>query len=138
MEQDLVTLQIISDTLKEEPKASQRKLAENAGMSLGLMNAVLQRFVERGWIMLSNVNGRKFAYAVTPKGIRELTERGKKFAARTFKIANDYNEVILNIVKKAKSEGKNKVILYGNSYIKFLIVYACQEVGVEFVNVWVS
>ena len=138
MEQDVVTLQIISDTLKEEPKASQRKLAENAGMSLGLMNAVLQRFVERGQIILSIINGRKLAYAVTPEGIRELTERGKIFAARTFKIANTYNEVILEIVKKAKDEGKSKVILYGNSYIKFLVAYACQELGMELVNVSVN
>ena len=86
MEQDLVTLQIISDTLKEEPKASQRKLAENAGISLRLMNAVLQRFVERGWIMLSNVNGRKLAYVVTPEGIRELTEHGKNLLQELLKL----------------------------------------------------
>lgn len=132
MEQDLATLQVISETLKEEPQASQRTLAKKANMSLGMMNAILSRFVERGWIMLSNVNGRKLAYAVTPAGISELANRGKKFALRTFEIANTYNKVILNIVKKAKDEGKSKVILYGNSYIKFLIVYACQEVGIEF------
>ena len=62
MEQDLATLQVISDTLKEKPEANQRTLAENTGMSIGLMNAVLKRFAERGWIMLSNVNGRKLAY----------------------------------------------------------------------------
>lgn len=133
MEQDLATLQVISDTLKQEQKASQRKLAEKAGMSLGLRNAILQRFVERGWIMLSNVNGRKLAYAVTlEEGMAELAERGKKFAARTFRIANDYNEKLLDIVKKAKCEGKTKVILYGDSYIKFIIKYACNEVGLEF------
>lgn len=52
-----------------------------------------------------------------------------------FKIANTYNDTILAIVKKAKQEGKSKIILYGNSYIKFLIVYACQEIGVDFFNV---
>ena len=46
-----------------------------------------------------------------------------------------YNNIIVDIIKKAKNEGKEKVILYGNSYIKFLIVYACKDVGMEFVNV---
>ena len=46
-------------------------------MSLGMMNAILGRFVERGWIMFTNVNGRKLAYAVTPEGIAELANRGK-------------------------------------------------------------
>ena len=51
MEQDLATLQVISETLKEDPRASQRTLAKKANMSLGMMNAILGRFVERGWIM---------------------------------------------------------------------------------------
>ena len=71
----VATLQSIAKTLEEEPLASQRVLAENAGMSIGLMNAVLKRFVERGWIMLTNVNLRKLSYAVTPDGITELTSR---------------------------------------------------------------
>ena len=56
MNSDIATLQNIADTLKAEPQASQRLLAEKAGISIGLMNAILKRFVERGWIMLSNVN----------------------------------------------------------------------------------
>ena len=48
MNSDVATLQNIADILKEEPMASQRILAENAGMSIGLMNAVIKRLVERG------------------------------------------------------------------------------------------
>lgn len=132
MEQDLATLQVISETLKEAPQASQRTLAKKANMSLGMMNAILGRFVERGWIMLTNVNGRKLAYAVTPDGIAELAERGRKFVKRTFAIANKYNEVLFENISKAKADGKKKVILYGKSYIKFLIEYVCKVVDIEF------
>ena len=134
MNNDVATLQIIAETLQKEPMASQRILAENAGMSIGLMNAVLKRFVERGWIMLSNVNLRKLSYAITPKGIAELTARSQAFAKRTFAIANKYNEKLLNCVKEAKNNGKTKLCLYGNSYIKFLLLYACQTIGLEFVE----
>lgn len=103
MTQDVATLQAINDTLQKNPKASQRELADNAGMSIGLMNAVIKRFVERGWIMLSNVNLRKLSYAVTPAGIAELTERSQTFAKRTFAIANRYNDT-LSLV-----DGRNKI-----------------------------
>lgn len=132
MEQDLATLQVISETLKEAPQASQRTLAKKANMSLGMMNAILGRFVERGWIMLTNVNGRKLAYAVTPDGLTELANRGKKFALRTFKLANVYSEAFCRRFMEAKAAGKTKVVLYGDSYIKFIIKYACNEVGMEF------
>lgn len=132
MNSDIATLQNISDTLKQNPMASQRVLAENAGISIGLMNAILKRFVERGWIMLTNVNKRKLSYAVTSEGIAELTERGKKFVARTFKIAHTYNESLVEEIALAVKQGKNKVVLYGDSYIKFLLEYACRENQVSF------
>lgn len=132
MEQDLATLQVISETLKEAPQVSQRTLAKKANMSLGMMNAILGRFVERGWIMLTNVNGRKLAYAVTAEGISVLAKRGKSFALRTFKLANVYSEAFCRRFMEVKAVGKTKVILYGDSYIKFIIKYACNEVGLDF------
>ena len=134
MNSDVNTLQSIASTLEQNPLASQRVLAENAGMSIGLMNAVLKRFVERGWIMLTNVNLRKLSYALTPKGIAELTARSHTFAKRTFAIANAYNDTICRMVSSAKEEGKKSLTLYGESYIKFLLVYACQTLGVEFIE----
>lgn len=132
MEQDLATLQVISEILKEAPQACQRTLAKKANMSLGMMNAILGRFVERGWIMLTNVNGRKLAYAVTAEGISELAKRGKSFALRIFKLENVYSETFCKKFLEARASGKTKVILYGDSYIKFIIKYACNEVGLDF------
>ena len=56
--------------------------------------------------MLTNVNARKLAYAVTPAGMSELTKRSKKFAVRTFSIANEYNEILSNLIIEAKKNGK--------------------------------
>ena len=134
MNSDVATLQSIAKTLEEEPLASQRVLAENAGMSIGLMNAVLKRFVERGWIMLTNVNLRKLSYAVTPDGIAELTSRSQKFTKRTFAIANTYNETFCHLVSESKKQGITTLILYGKSYIRFLLIYACQTLNVTFIE----
>lgn len=125
MEQDLALLQNISETLREDPLASQRQLATKANVSAGLMNAILKRFVERGWIMLTNVNARKLAYALTPEGISELSERSRAFARKTFKYVNDYNNQLYKIINSAKHNGKTKIILYGKSYISFLLIYIC-------------
>ena len=109
-------------------------LAENAGISIGLMNAILKRFVERGWIMLSNVNLCKLSYAITPAGIAELTGRSQSFAKRTFELANKYNDTLCKVVLDAKKEGKTKLALYGKSYIRFLLIYACQTLNVTFLE----
>ncbi len=134
MNKDIATLQVIAETLEQEPMASQRVLAENAGISIGLMNAILKRFVERGWIMLKNVNLRKLSYAVTAEGIAELRTRSQNFARRTFALANEYNQKLCQFVQTARKSGKTRVILYGPSYIKFLLEYACHTNNVDFIE----
>ncbi len=47
-------------------------------------------------------------------------------------IANKYNDTLCNLVKTAKDDGKKSVILYGSSYIKFLVEYACQTFQIDF------
>lgn len=132
LNQDLALLQNINETLVATPAANQRELAKNANVSIGLMNAVLKRFVERGWIMLKNVNARKIAYALTDEGLSELKERSQNFAKRTFALASEYNQVIYEKILEAKTFGKQSVVLYGKSYIKFLIEYASEKAKINF------
>ena len=82
-------------------------------MSLGMMNAILGRFLERGWIMLTNFNGRKLAYAVTPEGISEIAKRGKDFALRTFKAANIYSETFVRAFWKQRLHERQKLFCMG-------------------------
>lgn len=44
-----------------------------------------------------------------PDGTLELTNRGKRFALRTFKLANIYGEIFCKKLKEAKSSGKTKL-----------------------------
>jgi len=125
-------LENINKTLTVNPTASQRTIAKNCNISLGMANAVLKRFVERGWIMVRNLNSSKLAYALSEEGIKTLTGRSKRYIQRTFGLINEYSGKIVSKIQQAKNDGKAEVILYGDSCIKFLIEYACQSCGVDF------
>lgn len=125
-------LENINKTLTVNPTASQRTIAENCNISLGMANAVLKRFVERGWIMVTNMNSSKLAYALSEEGMRTLASRSKRYIQRTFGLINEYSEEIVNKIQQAKNEGKTEVVLFGNSSIKFLIEYACHFCDIKF------
>lgn len=61
--------------LEQEPKLSQREIAERLGVSLGKVNYCLQALVERGWVKVGNFyrseNKRAYLYKLTPKGLTE-------------------------------------------------------------------
>jgi len=61
--------------LEENPRASQRELANTLGISLGKVNYCLGALMERGLIkarnFTNNQNKRAYMYYLTPRGLRE-------------------------------------------------------------------
>lgn len=133
-EQDLKILTNIQKTLEVDPNANQRILAQKSNVSLGMMNAVLKRCVERGWIAVKNLNMKKVCYCLTPEGFEEISNRSANYMKRSFSMMNDYAEQIQNIIINAKNEGKNKVVLVGKSNVQFVIEWSCEKCGMEFKN----
>ena len=69
--------------LESDPNASQRKIADALGISLGRVNFCLQALIEKGLIKVGNFrdneNKRAYLYLLTPKGIREKSKVTLKF-----------------------------------------------------------
>lgn len=122
----------IQQTLSLNPNANQRILAENSNISLGMMNAVLKRCIERGWIAVKNLNMKKVCYCLTPQGFEEISRRSSSYMKRSFSMMNDYAGSIEKLISQSKSQGISKVVLYGASNIQFVIEWACQKNGVAF------
>lgn len=65
---------------------SQRELAEVLGISAGSVHYVLRALIEAGVIKLCHLRDagdkRRYAYLLTPAGVAEKAEGGRRFLAR--------------------------------------------------------
>lgn len=72
--------------LQENPEMSQRELAAAVGVSVGGMHYVLNALIEKGMVKLGNFTAaedkRRYAYVLTPRGIREKSLLTAKFLKR--------------------------------------------------------
>jgi MarR family transcriptional regulator, temperature-dependent positive regulator of motility len=61
--------------LEDNPRMSQRALAEALGLSLGKTNYCIRALIEKGWVKARNFRNSEhklaYAYALTPSGIRQ-------------------------------------------------------------------
>lgn len=61
--------------LEADPHASQRRIADELGISLGRVNYCLQALVQRGLVKVNNFrhsdNKRGYLYLLTPRGLEE-------------------------------------------------------------------
>ena len=68
------------------PELSTRKIAEDVGISNGSAFYVLAALVEKGFLKLDNFkkssSKRRYAYILTPKGLREKTLLAGRFIER--------------------------------------------------------
>ena len=72
--------------LEENPELSQRELAEALGISLGRVHYILRALIDMGFVKLGNFSAskdkRRYAYILTPRGIREKAAITKRFLER--------------------------------------------------------
>ena len=128
----------VNQTLQTSPNSSQRDFAKATNMSLGMTNALLKRFAQKGWIMMKKVSPRTIRYVLTSEGMNTLSERSKNYMSRTFRNIRECTESVERAIQEAKSNGCTQVVLYGDSDIAFLIEYACAKFGVAYSKVPVS
>ena len=80
--------------IKDNPRSSQRELAEELGFSLGKLNYCLKALKAKGLVKISNFkkNPEKinYIYLITPKGILEKTKLTVNFMKRKMK---EYEEL---------------------------------------------
>lgn len=69
--------------LEADPHASQRKIADELGISLGRVNYCLQALIQKGLVKVNNFrnhsNKQIYLYLLTPKGINEKTRVTLRF-----------------------------------------------------------
>jgi len=131
---ELVILENIYSSQKRSRSVTQRDLAEAAGLSLGMTNALLKRFSDKGWVLLKRLNARNIQYALTPDGVNEIAHRTYRYFRRTAKSAGLYRDMIEAFVMAKKRAGASRLVLAGVSDLDFLIEYACERHGLLFVK----
>ena len=69
--------------LEADPHASQRRIADELGISLGRVNYCLKALIDKGLVKVNNfrnnANKRAYLYLLTPRGIEEKTRVTLRF-----------------------------------------------------------
>ena len=88
-------------SVNNNPKSSQRKLANDLGFSLGKLNYCLNALKAKGLIKMKNFeknpNKINYIYVLTPRGITEKTKLTINFMKRKMK---EYDELQKELKKK--------------------------------------
>src|SRR5947209_18495801 len=68
----------------EDGATSQRRIASELGVALGLVNAYLKRCVKKGLVKVSEAPTRRYAYYLTPRGFAEKSRLTVEYLSSSF------------------------------------------------------
>ena len=76
-----ITLGVLN-AVEENSRVTQRDVAKNVGIALGLTNAYLKRCIKKGLIKVQQVPANRYAYYLTPQGFAEKSRLTGEYLAQ--------------------------------------------------------
>jgi DNA-binding MarR family transcriptional regulator len=123
------------DAVEQERAQSQRLLASELGIALGLVNAYLKRCVKKGLVKVRGAPARRYAYYLTPRGFAEKSRLTVEYLSRSFDFFRQAKTECSGLFRSAKARAYKRVLLAGRSDLAEIAALCAIEHGIEIVGV---
>jgi DNA-binding MarR family transcriptional regulator len=123
------------ESVERDGAQSQRKLASDLGIALGLVNAYLRRCVKKGLLKIGQAPARRYAYYLTPHGFAEKSRLTVEYLSSSFSFFRRAREDCSSVLQAAHARGWNRVALIGVSDLAEIAMLCALEQGITIVAV---
>jgi DNA-binding MarR family transcriptional regulator len=123
------------ESVERDGAQSQRKLAAELGIALGLVNAYLKRCVTKGLVKISGVPTRRYGYFLTPKGFAEKSRLTVDYLGSSFEFFRHARADCSDVLAAAKAHGWQQIALMGVSDLAEIATICALETGAKIVAV---
>lgn len=123
------------DSVERNSATSQRRLAAELGIAVGLINAYLKRCIKKGLIKTSQAPARRYAYYLTPQGFAEKARLTVEYLSYSFSFFREAKTDCSRLFQAAHARGVRHVVLAGWSDLAEIAVLCAIEQSIEIVGV---
>ncbi len=131
---DLRILKIF-EKIEDDQPPSQRALAKELGISLGLVNSFIKRLVNKGYFKVANIPKNRVRYLLTPKGLAEKTRLTYLYLQYSYEFYKDARKKLGNLFRRLETEGVKLVVFYGVSDFAEIAYISLLESSIKFVGI---
>lgn len=121
--------------VERDSGVTQRHLARELGIALGLANAYLRRCATKGLIKIRQAPLNRYAYYLTPRGFAEKSRLTAEYLAVSFDFFRSARRDCAALLAVCDGRGWRKVALAGAGELAEVAVLGATETGVEIVAV---
>jgi DNA-binding MarR family transcriptional regulator len=131
---DLRTLKIL-EKVDNDRTPSQRDMARDLNISLGLVNAFIQRLAQKGYFEIGHLPKNRVRYILTPRGVAEKTRLNYEYIQYSVKFYRDARQMLRELYAKMETQGVRCIVFYGAGDLAEIAYLSLQQSCIELVAV---
>ena len=113
---------------------TQRTLASQLGVALGLTNLYLKRLARKGYIKISTIPRNRIKYLLTPRGLAEKTRLTYQYMEYSLSYYRDMRHRLKHVLSELSGGGFKRVVIYGTGELAELAYLTLQEMNLTLVG----
>lgn len=134
--QDSYKSLLLLDEISKGESLSQRDLSKRLNIALGLVNSYLKNLVSKGYVTISQIPAKRYAYYLTPTGFAEKTRL-------TYHLLQDYTSIYRNarrdfrkLFDDLRKQGVGEVSFAGVDEVTEIAYLSLQEADIKLQGVY--
>jgi DNA-binding MarR family transcriptional regulator len=123
------------ESVERDGGQTQRRLAAELGIALGLVNAYLKRCVKRGLLKLGQAPAKRYAYYLTPHGFAEKSRLTVEYLAYSFSLFRRARSEYADVMKSVRAHDYKRVVLAGASDLTEIAMICAISDGIQIMGI---
>ena len=129
-----ITLNLLT-TIEMDSAVTQRSIARDLGIALGLANSYLKRCVKKGLIKVQQAPANRFAYYLTPQGFTEKSQLTAQYLSMSFDFYRNARLQCADVLSACSDKGWNRIGLVGASDLVEIAVLCAHRQNLDLAGV---
>jgi len=133
--EDRLTRELL-DAVDQRADISQRHLARNMGVALGLTNSYLKRCIRKGLIKIKTAPANRYLYYLTPKGFTEKSRLTREYLSRSFSFYREAASSCDRLFQQCVDQNLETVVFCGASDLAEIASVKAYERGLKILGTY--
>jgi predicted transcriptional regulator len=125
----------VLDAVERDSAITQRSVARELGIALGLANTYLKRCVRKGLIKVGQVPPRRYSYYLTPQGFAEKSRLTATYLSHSFSFFRRARAQCAEVFESAAEKGQRRLVLIGGGDLAEIARLVAREYPIEIIGI---
>jgi DNA-binding MarR family transcriptional regulator len=118
------------------PDVSQRQLARNLGVALGVANLLVRTMARKGYIKMTHLSWRRWVYVVTPRGMARKVQLTLSYVDRFIGHYRRVRTILYDDLSGLALNKESRVAIVGTDELAELAYLALRDIGVDDIDIF--